>query len=452
MENDASARTGLGRRAVLVAALAAGVGGCTVGSPPEDGVESTGSPEETDDSGDTGDGSGDDEPEETVDEPEETDDEPEAEPEPMGEDVLLFDFQGIEEWDLTAGEATLDEETFETGEFSVRIDVAEGENWARLERTGLDLDLSEHRPSLDTRVHAPAVDAQSVDVVVADREGNELTLRERIYKTETDTTLMPLDLGIEDWDPDAPIDLSSVESLRIQSRFDDDVSGEFWIDSLYLTPLPETPVLTVHWDDGYVSQYTEGFPIQQEYGIPATTFVNPATVGRDDERISVDQLHELQDAGWDVSSHLYYHDDLTELSPEEQEAGIRDAKEWLIENGFEEGAEYFAYPYGEHDQSSYDLVEEHHTFGLIGYAAGYGRPRNLPALGRSSERTIEEASAYVDLLIEWGGFGGLFWHRIPDETPVAEFDEIMAYIAERRDAGEIDVITLSELDERLHAS
>ncbi|WP_331232918.1 polysaccharide deacetylase family protein [Natronorarus salvus] len=449
MENDPRRRGALGRRAVLAAALAASIGGCADASPSGNEGEEGDRPE-PDDRGDADDGSSDDGPGEPTDEPD-GDGDAKAES-TVVEDVLLFDFEDLEEWELPASDATLDGETSLTGGSSVRFEVGREENWARLERTGLDLDLSEHRLSLVTRVHAPDVPGQSVDVVLTDREGTELRLRGRIRKTGTDTTLMPLDLGIREWDPDAPIDLASVERLRVQSRFDDETGGELWVDALYATPLPETPVLTIHWDDGYLSQYTEGFPIQREYGIPATTFVVPTYIGRDDERLTLDQLHELQDEGWDVSSHLYHHDNLTELPPEEQETQIRDAKEWLVDNGFEEGAEYFAYPYGEHDQSSYDLVEEYHTFGLIGSEPGYGRPRNLPALGRTSERTIEDASAYVDTLVEWGGYGGLFWHRIPDETPIAEFDEIMATIAERRDDGDIAVVTLSELDDRLRAS
>ena len=203
----------------------------------------------------------------------------------------------------------------------------------------------------------------------------------------------------------------------------------------------------IQWDDGFVSQYTEGFPIQDSYDIPSNTFINPTNVDAGDDRLTLEQLEELQAAGWEISSHLLYHDHLTELEPEEQETQIREAKEWLVDHGFEQGAEYFAYPFGEHDQSSYDLVGEYHSLAMIGGEPGCGLPRNFPAIGRSSEWTLEAVTEYVDLLIEWGGFGGLFWHAIPAETPADEFDAIMSHIAERRDAGDLDVITLSELDE-----
>ncbi|MFL9603616.1 polysaccharide deacetylase family protein, partial [Aeromonas dhakensis] len=75
-----------------------------------------------------------------------------------------------------------------------------------------------------------------------------------------------------------------------------------WVDSIYLIPVPETPKLMIQWDDGFESQYTEAFPIQHEYDIQSTTFVNTANLGNG--RLSAEQLTEMQDHGWDISSHL----------------------------------------------------------------------------------------------------------------------------------------------------
>lgn len=210
-------------------------------------------------------------------------------------------------------------------------------------------------------------------------------------------------------------------------------------------PVPETPKLLIQWDDGFASQYTEALPIQREYDVPATTFVNTSNLG--DDRLTVEQLGELQDHGWEVASHLMTQENQREFSKREQEAQIRGAQEWLVENGFEEGSRFLANSYGEYDQSAYDLAEEYHTYAMIGGDPGYGLPRSPAHLGRASERSPTAARAYVGTLVEWGGIGALFWHEIPDKTPIVEFDAIMSYVHERREAGELDVIMLSELAE-----
>ncbi|KYH25578.1 polysaccharide deacetylase [Halalkalicoccus paucihalophilus] len=351
----------------------------------------------------------------------------------------LFDFRDIEEWDAVSGTLAPDESAFVTGDRSARLDGAHAPV-LRIERSGLDLDLTKRRFSIVSRLHSTAP-SEAFDIVATDADGNDMQFRTRFFKTAEDTEFMPLDLGIHEWDE--TVDLAAIDTRRIQIRFGEETSGTLWVDSIRLEPIPETPKLMVQWDDGFASQYTKALPIQHEYDIPSTTFINTANLGGD--RLTVEQLDDLHDHGWEIGSHLMTHENLRELPQREQESQIRGAKEWLVDNGFEESAAFLAYPYGTYDQSSYDLAEEHHTYAMVGGNPGYGLPRSPAHLGRSSERTLPAARTYVDTLVRWGGTGGLFWHEIPAETPVAEFDAIMSYIGDRCDAGELDVITLSEL-------
>lgn len=364
----------------------------------------------------------------------------EESPEDDGADEPLFDFQDIHEWDLLEGNLSPDREAYVTGDLSARLDGS-NDPVVRIERTGLDIDLTEHRFSIVGRLHSSDV-SEAVDVIAADADGNGMRFRTRFYKTGSETEFMPLDLGIYEWDSEPP-DLSAIDSLRIQTRFGDTASGTLWVDSIDLEPIPETPKLMIQWDDGFESQYTEALPIQREYDIPSTVFVNTANLGG--ERLGVSQLQELQDHGWEIGSHLMTHDHLREISEQEQEAQITGAKQWLIDNGFEEGAEFFAYPYGEYDQSSFDLVEDHHTYAMVGGNPGYGLPKSPAHVGRSSHRSFDAAREYVETLTQWGGIGALFWHDIPDETPLDEFDDIMSYIDGRRQDGDLDVTTLGDL-------
>lgn len=370
-----------------------------------------------------------------------TGEETDEDTEDLPEERLLFDFQDLHEWDLAEGALSPDRENYITGELSARLD-GDRDPVVRIDRADLNLDLSVYRPSITVRLHTSAP-TQTVDIIATDTDDNDMRFRTRFYKTDEETTFMPLDLGIHEYDDE--VDLSSIESLRIQTRFGEEESGTLWVDSVHLTPIPRTPKLMIQWDDGFESQYTNALPIQHEYDIPSTTFINTANLG--DGRVTVEQLDELQDHGWEIGSHMMTHDNIRDLSEQEQEAQIRGAQDWLIDNGFEEGAEFFAYTYGEYDQSGYDIVEEYHTYAMIGGNPGYGLPRSPAHVGRSSERTLEDAEAYIETLIRWGGIGALFWHEIPGETPVDEFDAIMSLIADYRDAGDLDVITLSDLAE-----
>ncbi|WP_331233293.1 polysaccharide deacetylase family protein [Natronorarus salvus] len=424
-------------RRTLLAAVALGLAGCAdLGG--DDGEEE---PEPDDERSDD---ESDDEEEDVDTEESETDQEDEVES--GGEDAPLIDFRDLEQWELMAGELMPDREHYVTGELSANLNVDSGTEWARLERQGLGLDMTGSMPNVVCTIEAPDSMDQAIDVLLEDTGGNRMRLRARIRDTAEDAPFRSYDLGINDWNEEGSVDRTAIDSLRIQSQFNGGESGRVWVDSIDLQPLPETPLIMIQWDDGFESQYTEALPIQEDYDIPSNTFINTVNVGSNG-RLTLDQLGELQDAGWEVSSHMMRHDSLLDLGPEEQEVQIRSAQEWLVGNGFETGADYFAYTYGEYDRSGYELVTEYHSLAMIGGEPSYGMPTNRGHVGRSGERTFEEARAYVDTLVEWGGIGALFWHRIPDETPHNEFESIMNYIDGRRDDGELEVITLSQLDE-----
>jgi len=119
--------------------------------------------------------------------------------------------------------------------------------------------------------------------------------------------------------------------------------------------LPSQPVV-ISFDDGYVNNYTEAFPVLRDFGFRATIFVVVQTVGWEnhwhdpklEERISMitwAQLKELQRAGWEIGSHTMGHPHLTELPLDNvSDEMVRSRK--IIGDFLDETPETFAYPYG----------------------------------------------------------------------------------------------------------
>ncbi len=68
-------------------------------------------------------------------------------------------------------------------------------------------------------------------------------------------------------------------------------------------------VITI--DDGYVSGYSEAWPILKKFGYPVTMFVYTNYIGTGGKSISWQQLAEMRDAGVDIGSHTVSHDRLT---------------------------------------------------------------------------------------------------------------------------------------------
>lgn len=63
-------------------------------------------------------------------------------------------------------------------------------------------------------------------------------------------------------------------------------------------------------DDGWVSAYTNAWPILKKYNYPFTLFIYINYVNTGGKSMSWDQLAEMRDAGVDIQSHTYSHSSL----------------------------------------------------------------------------------------------------------------------------------------------
>ncbi|MCB4756986.1 MAG: polysaccharide deacetylase family protein [Elusimicrobia bacterium] len=120
-------------------------------------------------------------------------------------------------------------------------------------------------------------------------------------------------------------------------------------------PLPQKPVV-ITFDDGYLSNFTEAFPVMKELGFRGVVFVVVETVGGQNEwhnpkteaRVPMAtwaQLAELRNAGWEIGSHTLTHRNLATLELEDVQREM-DKSRLAIGQYLGEIPQTFAYPYG----------------------------------------------------------------------------------------------------------
>ncbi|AZR72650.1 hypothetical protein BBF96_04145 [Anoxybacter fermentans] len=68
----------------------------------------------------------------------------------------------------------------------------------------------------------------------------------------------------------------------------------------------------LHFDDSYTGVYKNAFPLLESYGYKGTIFVPTNFIDRPNH-MSLEQLIELKEAGWEIGSHSRSHQDLKEL-------------------------------------------------------------------------------------------------------------------------------------------
>ncbi len=82
------------------------------------------------------------------------------------------------------------------------------------------------------------------------------------------------------------------------------------------TNVPEKPIV-ITFDDGYLNNYTNAFPVLQKYSMTASFYIITGIIGQPD-RMTISQIQEMNKATMDFGSHTITHRLLGELSPEEE--------------------------------------------------------------------------------------------------------------------------------------
>ena len=117
-------------------------------------------------------------------------------------------------------------------------------------------------------------------------------------------------------------------------------------------------ILSFTFDDGKKSTFTQAFPILSSYHFPATVYIISDEVNQP-EYLTLEQLHQLSQSGWEIASHSVTHPHLQHLPLSKIEEELKTSKESLENWGFTISS--FAPPYGEFNQEIINLSKKYYS-------------------------------------------------------------------------------------------
>ena len=122
---------------------------------------------------------------------------------------------------------------------------------------------------------------------------------------------------------------------------------------LYGGELPAKPIV-ITFDDGNIGVYENAFPIMQSYNYPGVFYIVASRIRDVEGFVNVEQIIEMADAGWEIGSHSFTHQDITkDHSIADYE--IRQSK-LALEAALDLDINTFAYPFGEIDDYVVQVV------------------------------------------------------------------------------------------------
>ncbi|NLX64231.1 MAG: polysaccharide deacetylase family protein [Clostridiaceae bacterium] len=194
------------------------------------------------------------------------------------------------------------------------------------------------------------------------------------------------------------------------------------------SPLAENPII-ITFDDGYVSNYTIGYPILKKYGFKACIFVITDAIGRSNY-LTEGQLREMSSSGViDVQNHSASHSYYLYADSKEDMAEELSKSRSRIENITGKEVNVFCYTCGKYSQRLVDeLIEQNYIFSVTtkyGIASKNTHPFLLPrlrVLGSDSGKTLN--AKITKLTGRVTKYTGMPEETSPNE-PIIVFDESM---------------------------
>lgn len=137
------------------------------------------------------------------------------------------------------------------------------------------------------------------------------------------------------------------------------------------------------FDDGWSSQY-EAYKQLKQFNFKGTLYIISSFIDKED-RLTLDNLKDMYNNGWDICNHTVHHDNLTKVSTEEAYDEIYGCSAWILGHGFtrDMGYKHFAYPEGGYNDNIINILKKQDFLTARSTNSG-SDTANLLELGRAS--------------------------------------------------------------------
>jgi hypothetical protein len=160
---------------------------------------------------------------------------------------------------------------------------------------------------------------------------------------------------------DGTPDMANINEFRI-SCYTGSKSCEIDVDDIRTTRKRDNGAVLFIFDDGNETDYTIAHDVLSARGMAGSSAVIPRLVG-EGNNLSQSQMDEMDADGWAWPNHPQASDPsdgLGSVSGDHAEQMMRDNKQWLLDHGYERGADTLVWPFGDFDHESLQIAGDYY--------------------------------------------------------------------------------------------
>lgn len=371
----------------------------------------------------------------------------------ISQGTLLEGFEDSTEWSVSGGSVANDTSFVKESTKSLKLTSGSGTNCIATKTININLNAY---GSLYFWLYIPTlVGVSSFQIILS----NDSSFTNYFSKTFTSTLHEGWNkvlIGRDQWSVGggSPVWVSNMVRLRVRINATASETPVCYFDSMYYG-FQSRPKCIISFDDGWATQYTEGYEYMKKYGFKGSLFLISQRINTTNYMTTA-QVQTLFDAGWDVLNHTVNHVNMeTQLSTQAAvESELFGCSEWIKSNGWvrNNGHLHVAYPNGGYDSKVLAAMASlGMTTGrtIINKTQANEIDNQYLLLRQSHAYTASAATykAYIDRAISDNGAVQINYHKIVSdgagaadtEVEQAQFRDLMDYLNSKR--AYIDVIT-----------
>lgn len=192
------------------------------------------------------------------------------------------------------------------------------------------------------------------------------------------------------------------------------------------------------FDDGYECIYTDAFPILEQYDFKALIFIPSGYIGKNNDwdhhllgrhfkHLELNQIKELQKAGWTIGSHTVTHQSMTDVNSHDAKTELLESKHHL-EDMFHVDVNWVSFPFGRYNRNALKIAREigykgavvpvmRHNSAIDGFLLWGGDAVYIWDSSRMTRRRLSRGVGYglgrrFRACVNWFSGGTLLWKRL----------------------------------------